>query len=144
MSCASENVRANSASGRIQVENATDYVDLRHVGMPGDDDVDAGAGIDLPSSGRAERRSTFPPGARVSVGILLGPLAAVAVTGAIRRSASMIVSSVDEAVQAIPDFVSLRIWRQLSDGKDRRCPNAAQFCRTIDTGSCKRDGCPKV
>src|SRR5437870_1813892 len=36
-----------SRTAGIQVKNATDGVDLRHVGMPGDDDVDAGAGIGL-------------------------------------------------------------------------------------------------
>ncbi len=31
----------------IEVQNAADRLDLRYVGMPGDDDVDAGAGIGL-------------------------------------------------------------------------------------------------
>lgn len=39
--------RRGPALPGFQVENATDRVDLRYVGMPGDDDVEAGAEIGL-------------------------------------------------------------------------------------------------
>src|SRR3954447_18798474 len=38
--------RRRPATG-IEVQNAADRLDLRYVGMPGDDDVDLGAGIGL-------------------------------------------------------------------------------------------------
>jgi bifunctional non-homologous end joining protein LigD len=117
MSCANENVRANSDSfaavssvaskvvdfrsyalrrdferrkrdrqleappsraAGIQVENAADRVDLRYVGMPGDDHVDAGAGVDLQrlqvvqNVNRLSRQTH-----KFRVGVFAGPLTAV-------------------------------------------------------------------
>jgi hypothetical protein len=70
-----------SRAAGIDVENATDRMDLRHVGMPGDDDVDAGAGI-----GR-QRLQVVQNVDRLSrqayefrVGVFAGPLAAVHVS----------------------------------------------------------------
>lgn len=65
----------------IQVENATDRVDLRHVGMPGHDDVDAGASIGpqrlyvVQNVDRLSRQAH-----KVRVGIFASPLAIVYVS----------------------------------------------------------------
>src|SRR3954451_902961 len=68
------------ASG-IQIENATDHVDLRHVGMPGDYDVDAGAKIGLQGLQVVQTVDRLPRQAHeFRVGVFAGPLAAVYVS----------------------------------------------------------------
>lgn len=85
-----------SRAAGIEVENAADRVDLRYVGVPGDDHVDAGAGIGLQRLQVVQNVDRLSRQAdEFRVGVSAGPLAAVyvprmAVTGAIRRSASTI------------------------------------------------------
>jgi hypothetical protein len=72
---------SRSRTSGIQVENAADRVDLRHVGMPGDDDVDAGAGIGLQRLQVVQNVDRLSRQAHeFRVGVLASPFAAVHVS----------------------------------------------------------------
>ncbi len=70
-----------SRAAGIQVENATDRVDLRHVGMPGDDDVDAATGIGLQRLQVVQNVDRLSRQAhKVRVGVVASPLATIHVS----------------------------------------------------------------
>jgi hypothetical protein len=70
-----------SRAAGIQVENAALRVDLRYVGMTGNDDVDAGAGVDPQRLQVVQNVDRFSRQAhQFRIGVFAGPLAAVHVS----------------------------------------------------------------
>jgi hypothetical protein len=70
-----------SRAAGIQVENAADRVDLRYVGMPGNDHIDAGAGIDLQRLQVVQNVDRLSRQAHeFGAGVFPGPVAAVDVS----------------------------------------------------------------